>query len=163
MLPSRRTEKQDAGEANGRRGMTRGEAVEIGLADQPTAVVIRTIPSLRGLGAGSRPPRREARGIDGHAGQRRGDHRREQEALPPAAPGPPCQQIARPAQQHQLRPVPVTAHRMDQRRPAPMAPVGREHTLFHRPVSRKERPMRTAARRARAAMRREVARVIGVL
>ena len=57
--PSGSTEEEDTREADGRRGMTRGEAIEIGLPDQPPTVMMWAIPSLRGLCTGPRPSGRE--------------------------------------------------------------------------------------------------------
>ena len=46
----RRRKKEDAGKAESGGRVTRGEAVEVGLADQPLVTMLGTIPSLLRFG-----------------------------------------------------------------------------------------------------------------
>jgi len=86
--PSRRGEKNDPRKPDGRRGVTRGEAVEVGFTDQPLLRMPRSIPSHFGGGTRAGSAGRESREIHGHAGERGGNHCGDQDSLPSDIPEP---------------------------------------------------------------------------
>ena len=126
--------KDHARESDRCGGMTGGEAVEVGRADQPLPVVARSVPALLRRCPRTGSSGRKARGIDGHAGKRGGDHCGKQDALPPDITKLPRNQESGPSEQHQFGPVAIATEQGNAWKAAPVSAVPFENQPLHRSI-----------------------------